>query len=821
MAEEGGEGGAEAAKDVQDQREAQRAQAERQAREAQLRQQREALQLQQQSSRDTTKEREKKASENKDQSKDKDKEKDKGKEKSKKTDRSYDKEPFPNALRNADDEDEDSDSNATQSSNINSNSASDHEGWFDSLLGSREGSDKPISFKRPDITNNARTKKPWDNPSWIGNFLPNRQKRADNTNDDSINISSRDKDKQDERGKQEHESEVELESSADRSKPEENEKSAFDLKENWYNDLSDDEIERLYNPSTAVFISGCLQWEGDRIKDELISLGVSKDNINIIPTQGVLISLEQTSSKNINDEPVQIDIVSPSAGNTTDKIQVLNRLIAENTHFDEWLEQNTDEPPQALRQWVENNQTILETRIDFQIPIDESLLYLNNDSKDGDLTRAIGLRALKTMLAENGINSSPEEIQQIYKVLNWVPWNSNSRSDTIDTYWRNLIDQALSENKATITYSTRYGSLKEVMKLALVDPLPFDKDTYEPKIIGPASLGALLAPDITHRAWRKVTEITDTSDQPLIIQTPDISPSSRTYVLYKGSDYSLKMNTQDLEKALLWGLPENTPLTDFEIGILNGKTRLEGGGFRISIDVNGGTNGYIMNPGGVVSQFVDRQGEVLFSVGNEPGLESSLIQPVDFLPMGAIQSLIFGRSIRRSSEVAGKAIASEVVEQTGKKIGPAAGIPERAASTFMERGVFFTSQAETFMVRVGGEGRYGMGLFHHLDEAEAYAAKIADLGEDAIRDQFAMPWIYQVTDPMDLSKIEGTIIREVNIYKVAPGTPYIEGVVGAQLEGGTVYGLPKEYPGGALQVVIDVDKAMLKKVGNTFPVRQH
>ena len=143
-------------------------------------------------------------------------------------------------------------------------------------------------------------------------------------------------------------------------------------------------------------------------------------------------------------------------------------------------------------------------------------------------------------------------------------------------------------------------------------------------------------------------------------------------------------------------------------------------------------------------------------------------------------------------------------------IGPAASIhnPQKTPA-FSERGVFGTTEGTSYLVRVGPAGSYGDFLFNSLTEAQSYASQLAKTGGAAIRDTSSLPRIWP-------GGAQGNPVNAVNVFAVPPKTPYIQGVVGPQFEGGAVYGAPKEYPGGGPQVVIDWN-AKLNQV-SSYPV---
>ncbi len=151
---------------------------------------------------------------------------------------------------------------------------------------------------------------------------------------------------------------------------------------------------------------------------------------------------------------------------------------------------------------------------------------------------------------------------------------------------------------------------------------------------------------------------------------------------------------------------------------------------------------------------------------------------------------------------------STAVRSGTASIGPAASIPENPGA-FLERGAFGTTEGTTYIVRAGPAGKYGDFIFNSLPEAKAYATQLAKTGEAAIRRTSALPQVWP-------GGAQGNPVNAVNVFEVPPSTPYIQGVVGPQVEGGAVYGSPKTYPGGGPQVVIDWN-ARLNQVGS-YPV---
>jgi hypothetical protein len=129
------------------------------------------------------------------------------------------------------------------------------------------------------------------------------------------------------------------------------------------------------------------------------------------------------------------------------------------------------------------------------------------------------------------------------------------------------------------------------------------------------------------------------------------------------------------------------------------------------------------------------------------------------------------------------------------KVGPAANIPEHAGA-FPERGVFNKTTKTTYIVRAGPPGSYGDHLFASLEEAQAYARQLASTGEAAIRETSALSRVWK-------DGAEGNPVDAIRVFEVPPDTPYIQGVVGPQMEGGTVHGSPVTYQGGGPQVVLD------------------
>ena len=101
-------------------------------------------------------------------------------------------------------------------------------------------------------------------------------------------------------------------------------------------------------------------------------------------------------------------------------------------------------------------------------------------------------------------------------------------------------------------------------------------------------------------------------------------------------------------------------------------------------------------------------------------------------------------------------------------------------------------------------------LFKSQGEAEAYARYLASTGEETNRGVSSL----QRVRP---GGMQGNPVKVINVFEVPSETPYIQGVAGPQLEGGTVYAAPKKYPGGGPQVEIGKD-VNLKPVAS-YPVK--
>ena len=114
------------------------------------------------------------------------------------------------------------------------------------------------------------------------------------------------------------------------------------------------------------------------------------------------------------------------------------------------------------------------------------------------------------------------------------------------------------------------------------------------------------------------------------------------------------------------------------------------------------------------------------------------------------------------------------------------------------------------MVRVGPRGSYGDHIFSSVEEAKTYAEQLASGGETAIRESSALPYVWP-------GGREGNPVDAVRVFEIPEGTPYIQGVVGKQMEGGAVAPLPRTYSGGGPQVVIP--KGTLSDPIHEFPVK--
>ena len=150
-------------------------------------------------------------------------------------------------------------------------------------------------------------------------------------------------------------------------------------------------------------------------------------------------------------------------------------------------------------------------------------------------------------------------------------------------------------------------------------------------------------------------------------------------------------------------------------------------------------------------------------------------------------------------------VSNNALKQGSGKTGPAASIPEHPGA-FLERGVFGVTEGKTYMVRVGSKGSYGDHIFSTRVEAEAYARSLASKGESVIRQSSALPLMPQhggMSNPVDAARI----------YEVPHGTPYVQGIVGPQVDAGT----GMLYRGGGPQVVLD--KNVLRTSGE-IPIRR-
>jgi hypothetical protein len=185
----------------------------------------------------------------------------------------------------------------------------------------------------------------------------------------------------------------------------------------------------------------------------------------------------------------------------------------------------------------------------------------------------------------------------------------------------------------------------------------------KPLISGPLSLGALLVPDkyLNPQAWKRIDPFYVPREQPTIVKTQQIrlSPHWRqeTLVTYfrtfreggtSNIDTKLELKQSDMEKALRWGLPDGTPLTGFEREILESW----GSKFRIVLDVEGGTVGYLWDSGPGFDYY-NRYGERL-AHDSGPGLETPAVSPIDFAG-GA------GGAARLATRIATRAVRKEDV----------------------------------------------------------------------------------------------------------------------------------------------------------------
>ena len=93
---------------------------------------------------------------------------------------------------------------------------------------------------------------------------------------------------------------------------------------------------------------------------------------------------------------------------------------------------------------------------------------------------------------------------------------------------------------------------------------------------------------------------------------------------------------------------------------------------------------------------------------------------------------------------------------------------------FQERGVMMESGDQpTYVVRVGGPGRYADHFFASSAEAASYAVDLAGSGEASIREKSALPKAWP-------NGVPGNPVDYVRVFEVPPKTPYIQGVVAPQ-----------------------------------------
>ena len=245
--------------------------------------------------------------------------------------------------------------------------------------------------------------------------------------------------------------------------------------------------------------------------------------------------------------------------------------------------------------------------------------------------------------------------------------------------------------------------------------------------------------------------------------------------------------------------------------------------------------GYGIHKGATVYR-VDRNGVLMGSQGTEMPLEKPLVDPIDVAFIAADVGPLVAKGIvagakslgraalkgaaREASEAETKLMAREVttsLQPGAVKIpqgdltppthqlpphikpppppgGPAGEISE-IPGAFTERGLFMRTEQPSFVVRAGPPGSWGDHIFSSAEEANAYAEQLAAGGEASIREASALPRVWSGGQ-------EGNPVDAIRVFEVPSDTPYIQGVVGKQLEGGTVAPVPRIYGGGGPQVVI-------------------
>jgi hypothetical protein len=182
------------------------------------------------------------------------------------------------------------------------------------------------------------------------------------------------------------------------------------------------------------------------------------------------------------------------------------------------------------------------------------------------------------------------------------------------------------------------------------------------------------------------------------------------------------------------------------------------------------------------------------------------------LPLREVEAmgdiLKFETAVRSTTGLPPAAADRVIADASGRRLAKVAAIPEHAGG-FLERGVLDTTTSENYLVRVGPPGSYGDHLFSSLPEAEKYGRQLANVGQAGIRETSALARVWP-------GGAQGNPVDAVRIFRVPRDTPYVQGVVGPQLEGGAVGPLPKIYSGGGPQVVID--KSLLGDLVMEIPV---
>ncbi|MBI1277541.1 MAG: DUF4157 domain-containing protein [Anaerolineaceae bacterium] len=121
--------------------------------------------------------------------------------------------------------------------------------------------------------------------------------------------------------------------------------------------------------------------------------------------------------------------------------------------------------------------------------------------------------------------------------------------------------------------------------------------------------------------------------------------------------------------------------------------------------------------------------------------------------------------------------------------------PDRIDEGFTERAYFSTTGKKMYIVRAGGPGGWGDHLFETPEAALQYAKYLSGLGEAAIREKSALPYVWKSTQG------PGNPVDRITVWEVPPKTAYMQGVVAPQPEGQG--GSAKVYEGQGPQVAID------------------